>query len=95
MERAGTHLVFGQGFQVLQDLSHHSLTQLAVLGQELGVSPVQAVIGVNWVSKQEQHVTWIGRWQIAGRPAGFMGQDDPHALGFTKKASGLRPAEWK
>lgn len=91
----GTHLVLGQGFQVFQDLSHHSLTQLAVLSQELGVSPVQAVIGVNWVNKQEQHVTWIGRWQMAGRPAGFMGQNDPLALGFTKKTSGPRPAVWK
>lgn len=47
VEMAGTHLVLGQGFQVLQDLSHHRLTQLAVLSQELGVSSVQAVIGVN------------------------------------------------
>ena len=43
----GTYLVLGQGFQVLQDLSHHRLAQLVVLSQKLGVSPVQAVIGVN------------------------------------------------
>lgn len=71
VERAGTHFVLGQGFQVLQDLSHHCLTQLAVLSQELGVSPVQAVIGVNWVNKQEQHVTW--NWQMTGRAVGFYG----------------------
>lgn len=66
VERAGTHLVPGQDFQVLQDLSHHHLAELAVLSQELGVSPVQAVIGVNWLNKQGQHVTWD--WQMAGRP---------------------------
>lgn len=43
----GTYLIFGQGFQMLQDLSHHRLTQLVVFGQKLGVSPIQAVIGVN------------------------------------------------
>lgn len=43
----GTYLVLGQGFQMLQDLSHHRLAQLVVLSQKLGVSPVEAVIGVN------------------------------------------------
>lgn len=43
----GTYLILGQGFQMLQDLSHHCLTQLVVFSQELGVSPVEAVIGVN------------------------------------------------
>lgn len=101
VERAGTHLVLGQGFQVLQDLSHHRLTELAVLSQELGVSPVQAVIGVNWFNKQEQHVTWD--WQMAGRPGREYGngQGDPLTLGFTKKTPslgpslGLRPTVWK
>lgn len=98
---SSTHLVLGQGFQVLQDLSHHRLTELAVLSQELGVSPVQAVIGVNWFNKQEQHVTWD--WQMAGRPGREYGngQGDPLTLGFTKKTPslgpslGLRPTVWK
>lgn len=66
LPRGGTHLILGQGLQVLQDLNHHCLTQLAVLSQEPGVSPVQAVIGVNWVKKQKQHVIWD--WQVAGQP---------------------------
>lgn len=43
----GTYLILGQGFQMLQDLSHHRLTQLVVFSQKLGVSPIQAVVGVN------------------------------------------------
>lgn len=43
----GTHLVLGEGFQVLEDLCHHCLTQLGVLSQELGVSTIKAVVGIN------------------------------------------------
>lgn len=43
----GTYLALGQGPQMLQDLSHHRLTQLVVFGQKLGVSPVEAVVGVD------------------------------------------------
>lgn len=43
----GTHLILGQGFQMLQDLSHHRLAQLVVFSQKLGVSPIEAVVGVD------------------------------------------------
>lgn len=42
-----THLILGQGFQMLQDLSHHRLAQLVVFSQKLGVSPIEAVVGVD------------------------------------------------
>lgn len=73
LPHGGTHLILGQGFQVLQDLNHHCLTQLAVLSQEPGVSPVQAVIGVNWVKKRNSMSYGIGRWLDS--------RDDPLDLG--------------
>ena len=45
--REGTYLILGQGLQMLQDLSHRCLTQLVVFSQKLGISPVEAVVGVN------------------------------------------------
>lgn len=52
----GTYLILGQGPQMLQDLCHHCLTQLVVFSQKLGISPIEAVIGVNWWNKPEPRV---------------------------------------
>ena len=47
------YLVSSQSLQVVQDLSYEGLTQLVDLCDELGVSAVQSLIGVNWKRREE------------------------------------------